>query len=89
MLRMPCLSRWIMMATMPRCSDCQAHPEPSAVALSGERLGSALLLEQPCYVCLIHQIFGEIQGELISTCSQKALSIPDLHDCLSGVLLLK
>lgn len=68
MLRMPCLSRWIMMATMPRCSGCQAHPEPSAAALSGESLGSALLLGL-CYVCLIHQILGEIQGELVSTCS--------------------
>lgn len=37
-----------MMAMMPRCSDYQAHPEPSAVPLSGKRTVNVLVLEQHC-----------------------------------------
>lgn len=37
------------MATMLRCSDCQAPPELSAVPHSGKRLLSVLVVEQVCY----------------------------------------
>lgn len=82
-----------MMAMMPRCSDYLAHPEPSAVPLSGKRTVNVLVLEQQCYGAFLDAqcAFRKMRRIKLHklTVEQKAVSVTITYCWLFGIVFLK